>query len=104
MNDLITMQDGAWLLSSYAAEQIAAIETTIKKAKEQEDAMKTAILAAMEEHGIIKLDTDAVTITYVAPTTRETLDGKALRADFPEVYDAYAKLSPVKASVRIKVK
>ena len=58
----------------------------------------------MEENGILKLETNAVAITYVAPTTRETLDTKELRKDFPEVYDAYAKISPVKASIRIKVK
>lgn len=104
MNELVRNEAGTWLLSPYAAEQIAAFENTIKAAKEQEDKLKAAIIEAMEQNGIIKLDTDIVSITYVVPTMRETLDSKALRADFPEVYDSYAKLSPVKASVRIKVK
>lgn len=104
MNELITAQDGVWLLSPYAGEQIAAFEETIKKAKAQEELLKAEILKAMEEHGILKLETDAVAITYVAPTTKETIDSKSLRKDFPEVYDAYAKIGPVKAYVKIKVK
>ena len=104
MNELLVMKDGNWLLSPYVGEQIAAFEETIKKAKEQEDLLKSAILQAMEENGILKVETDAVAINYIAPTTKETLDSKALRKDFPEVYDAYSKISPVRAYVKIKVK
>lgn len=104
MNELLVLKDGNWLLSPYVGEQIAAFEETIKKAKEQEDLLKSAILQAMEENGILKLETDAVAINYIAPTTKETLDSKALRKDFPEVYDAYSKISPVRAYVKIKVK
>ena len=58
----------------------------------------------MESKGIIKLDTDELTISYVAPTDRETLDTKALREELPDIYDTYAKISPVKSSIRIKLK
>lgn len=58
----------------------------------------------MESKGIIKLDTDELTISYVAPTDRETLDTKALREELPDIYDTYVKISPVKSSIRIKLK
>ena len=104
MNELVKLTEGGWLLTKEAAAQIASFEAQIKLAKEREEALKGAIIEAMEANGILRLDSDILSITYVAPTTRESLDSKALRKDFPEVYDAYAKLSPVKASVRIKVK
>ena len=58
----------------------------------------------MEEKGIIKIETDDLIINYIAPTDRETLDSKSLRQDHPQLYDAYIKMTPVKSSIRIKVK
>lgn len=104
MNALIIQKDGTGLLSPETASNISAFEHMLKAVKEQYDELKARILQEMEENNIIKLETDKVVITYVAETTRESLDTKKLRADFPEVYDAYAKLSPVKASLRVKVK
>lgn len=102
--ELIRLENGISVLDATVIGQIAEFERNIKALKEAEDRLKAAILDEMENKGLLKLDSEAMTITYVAPTTRESLDTKALRADFPEVYDAYAKISPVKASVRIKVK
>lgn len=58
----------------------------------------------METKGIIKLNTDVLSITYVAPTDRESLDSKKLREDLPNVYDAYINIKPVKSSIRIRLK
>ena len=58
----------------------------------------------MEQKGVVKLDNDVVTITYIAPTDRETFDSKKFKEEQPDMYDEYVKISPVKASVRIKVK
>ena len=41
---------------------------------------------------------------YVAPTTRTTIDSKKLKADHPDIAEAYSKTSNVSASVRITVK
>ena len=75
-----------------------------KDIKEKETELKNAILEAMEAENVIKLESDDVVISYVAPTDRESLDTKALRADLPEVYDEYVKIAPVKASIRIRVR
>ena len=72
--------------------------------EEEEDALKKAILEEIEEKGIIKIDTPDLLLSYVASTTRETLDSKAIREELPEIYDTYCKISPVKSSIRIKVK
>lgn len=104
MTDLIRTENGVSLLVAEAAREIAMFERQAKVIKDAEDRLKAAILEEMERKGVIKLDSDELTITYVAPTTRESFDSKALRSDLPDVYDAYTKLSPVKASVRIKIK
>lgn len=102
--DLITINNEVAILDLETSNKIAEFERQVKELKEKEDALKKAILAEMESKGIIKLDTEALAITYVAPTEREALDSKALREELPDIYDAYVKMSPVKSSVRIKLK
>ena len=96
MNDLIKMVEGVAVLNPDTTKKIAEFE---RKAK-----LKEAILTEMESKGIIKVETETLNITYVAPTTRESLDGKTLKEELPDIYDAYVKISPVKASIRLKVK
>lgn len=58
----------------------------------------------MEAKNFIKIDTDVMTITYVAPTDREKFDSKKFREDHADLYDEYVSMIPVKSSIRIKVK
>lgn len=102
--DLITLNNDVAILDVEVSKKIAEFELQVKEIKAKEDELKQAILAEMESKNIIKLDTDALAITYVAPTTRETLDSKALKEELPDIYDTYVKISNVKASVRLKLK
>lgn len=104
MDSLIKVENGTALLDVNVAEKIAQFEAQAKEIKKKEDELKAAILAEMEAQGIIKLDCDFLAITYVAATDRESLDTKRFRAELPDVYDEYVKLTPVKSSIRIKVK
>ena len=58
----------------------------------------------MEAKNFIKIDTDVMTITYVAPTDREKFDSKRFREEHADLYDEYVSMIPVKSSIRIKVK
>ena len=104
MDELIKVENGTALLDVNVIESIAQFETALKEIKAKEDELKKAILAEMEAKGVIMLDSERLTITYVAPTDRETLNSKQLRADLPDIYDEYVKMTPVKSSIRIKVK
>lgn len=102
--DLITIKDETAILDRETATKIAEFEQMAKEIKAKEDELKKAILKEMESKQLIKLDTDNLTITYIAPTERESLDSKTLREALPNIYDAYVKISPVKPSIRIKLK
>ena len=104
MNDLITVTDGNAVLSVEMASKIAEFEKAMKTIKEQEEALKTALLEEMEAKGILKIDTGDLLINYIAPTDRETFDSKALQKDDPDLYDKYIRMTQVKASIRIKVR
>ena len=92
------------VLDSATASKIAEFERSMREIKKAEDELKKAILAEMESSGLIKVETDELIISYIAPTERETLDSKTLRAELPDIYDEYIKISPVAASIRIKLK
>lgn len=102
--DYLEVMDGKAVIVKEISKKIAEFERQVKEIKEKEDELKKAICAEMETKGILSVDNDDLTITYVRATTRETLDSKALKAELPTIYDTYAKISPVKASIRVKVK
>lgn len=92
------------VLKEGISKQIAYLETIAKQVKEAQEEIKTGILKEMEEKNIIKLETNELMITYVAETYRESFDSKTLKTENEELYNKYVKISPVKSSVRIKVK
>lgn len=104
MNTLVKLEDGNYVLGKDVVDTIVTIENEVKKFKEMQDNYKEVLLKAMEENNVLKIDIPELTITRKAPTTRETLDSKQLRADMPEIYDEYVKITDVKGSITIKVK
>ncbi len=104
MNELVKLENGKYGLVKDAVDTITTIENEIKKLKEMQDNYKEQLLKVMEENDILKIEIPELTITRKAPTTRETLDSKALKEDMPEIYDEYVKISDVKGSITIKVK
>lgn len=83
---------------------IAALTIQKKQIEEQEKKMRQQLQAAMEKYGVKSFENETVKFTYVAPTTRTTIDSKSLKADLPDVAAKYSKTSPVSASVKITVK
>ena len=104
MNDLITIKDGATILDLKVAEQIAEFERKAKEIEEAEKALREQILAEMEQKGIKSIQTEELTISFKASYDKETFQTKDFRKDNPDLYDQYVKISPVKASVSIKLK
>lgn len=100
---LVKVENG-YILDKKSVEEIKEVEKLAKALKEKQDAIKAELLKAMEDNNIVKFENEDLLINYIGPTQRETFDSKQLKADNPDLYDLYVKLSPVKASVRIKLK
>lgn len=92
------------VLSEDTTKAIITLENKIKELKDTEDVLRQQILKEMEEKNIIKVDNGDLAITYVAETYKETFDSKTFKKDNESLYNQYVKISPVKASIRIKVK
>lgn len=84
--------------------QKKALEEQSKALEEQSKTMREKLLQAMEQYGVKKFENDILSVTYVAPTTRTTIDSTKLKKDMPEIAEKYSKTSNVKASIKITVK
>lgn len=102
--ELIKIENEIAILDEGVSQKIADFERQVKLIKEQEDSLKQAILDEMEKNQILKLDTPDLLISYVASSDRETFDSKAFKEAHQDLYDEYVKMTPVKSSIRIKVK
>ena len=75
-----------------------------KEAETRLDEIKQVLIKAMKHNGIKTLENDYIALTYVAPTTRSTIDSARLKKELPDVAAAYGKTSEVAESLLIKVK
>jgi hypothetical protein len=85
-------------------DDITKVALVIKKQEAKQDEFKEKILQVMEANGIKKWENEFISITYVAPTTRTSIDSTALKKKYPQIAEECSKNSDVKSSIRIKVK
>ena len=102
MNEIILTSENELALST--ERNICELLRTLDELKKQETKIKADLIDEMKKRGLVKIDTEKLTITYIEETTRESLDTKKLKEENPDVYDEYCRISPVKESIRIKVK
>lgn len=92
-------------LATVNAEISTKISQTIEAIEKLEEVVKLfreAVLSEMQLKGIKKFDNGQISITYIEPTTRVSIDSKKLKEELPDVYKKYSKESEVKASIKIK--
>ena len=111
--DDITCQDAEVVtdeltqFESAVPDTIQKITTIIQMKKdldEQEKQLKQKLVEAMEKYKVKSFEYDYIKMTYVAPTTRSTIDSTRLKKDHPDIVEQYSKTSNVSASVRVTVK
>ncbi|MEG0282939.1 MAG: hypothetical protein RR662_07170 [Clostridia bacterium] len=83
---------------------IADLQIKQKNLVAKNEELKEKIKLAMEENNTKKYETNLISITYVAETTRNTVDSAKLKANFEDIYNECLKTSKVKSNIRIKVK
>lgn len=67
--------------------------------------MKAQLLELMKTNGVKKFEIDGqLSVAYVEPTERVSLDTKKIQTNHPELYEMYLKKSAVKESLKITLK
>jgi len=100
---LIVLENNEAVLNASASALLAEFERQVEAIKAKQAELKQRILEEMESKGIVSIKSPDLTISYVAPYTKETFDSKTFRKDHPDLYDEYVNISLCKASVRMKV-
>lgn len=85
-------------------QELKSLDDRKKELEKSESELKKMLIQKMEETGVKSIDNDYFKITYVAPTTRETIDSARIKKELPEIAEQYVKTSAIKASVRITLK
>lgn len=80
---------------------IEGLKSQIKEAEAKKNELQEAFLKQMEETGTKSIITDFCRITYITESQREGVDTKLLKAEQPEIFEQYKKITIVKPSVRI---
>jgi len=83
---------------------IKQLQNRQQELQNKNDEIREQIKSAMEENEIKKYENDYIAITYVAPTTRTTIDSALLKQKYEDIYKECSKVSEVKSSIRIKIK
>lgn len=67
--------------------------------------MKATLMELMREHQVTKFTlADKLSVAYIAPTERESLDTKKLQENHPDICAMYTKKSKVKENLKITLK
>ena len=82
-------------------EEIEIKEYELNLMKEKVDKVKETLYSTMEKEGIKTVDRNKLKITYVAPSTRVSVDSKKLQKEEPEIYKKYVKTTTVAGSIKI---
>lgn len=83
---------------------INGLKAQIKALEDDEKAIRAELLEFMKTSGAIKLEFGNVSISYIAPTTKNSVDTEKLKSYYPQVYSSVLKQTEVKESLRITTK
>lgn len=108
MEELLTLYANNELKLGKIEEQIsiaiAELQNKQQELQTKNEEIKEQIKLAMEQNEVKKYENDYISITYVAPTTKTTVDSKLLKEKYEDIYNECSKTSNVKSSLRIKIK
>ena len=82
-------------------QDIKSKEEELNLLKEKVDKIKETLYGTMGKEGIKTVDRGKLKITYVAPSTRTSVDSKKLQEKEPEIYKKYVKTTTVAGSIKI---
>ena len=104
MNNLIVKKEDNYQLTDTIISELRLIDEEEKELKEKKEKIREILLKEMEDKNILKLENENISITYKAPTERETFRTAKFKKDLPDLYDTYVEFKTVKSSLLIKIK
>lgn len=82
-------------------QEIKIKEDELNLMKEKVYKVKETLYSTMGKEGVKTVDRGKLKITYVAPSTRVSVDSKKLQKEEPEIYKKYVNTTTVAGSIKI---
>lgn len=98
----IELFDENGTLDKLALENLIALDSGCKRLDKSLKDLKGKLKEYMEENKIKKIDTKNGAITFIESSEDVRFSQKDFKADYPDLYNQYSKLSPKASSIRIK--
>lgn len=92
------------ILPENVVDYMAGLLRTAKEAETKLDEAKTALRAAMTQHGVKKFDFGLFTASLSSASTTSRFNSKQFKVDHPELYEKYVSKSTSQGSLTIKLK
>ena len=86
-----------------AVEELMMIKQRLDELTEREKELKKQVLTAMQNAGEDTWSNDLIQFSRKAAYERESIDTKALKADMPDIYAKFKKVSKVAESISYKL-
>ena len=92
------------LIADNVIDEYIAMTAQVEELTRKLDTVKEAAIEAMKAYGVKKWDAHRIAMTYVAPKESDRLDSARLKAERPDIYEAYTKKVQSKESIRITIR
>lgn len=102
--ELAEVNNNMLAIQNQIVQATVEFQNELAEYQKKDTELRKAISDAMEASGTKSFENDFVKLTYIAPSSRTGIDMDKLKLLHPEIVEEFKKVTPVKASVRIKIK
>ena len=84
-------------------DELMLVKKQMESLEKREKELKGVIMKLMQMSGDTTLGNDLITLSMRGESERKTIDSKALKATYPDIYEKYIKVTKVAPSLTYKV-
>jgi hypothetical protein len=100
----VTKYDDNYPIQIINAEKaLADLDKDLNELKEQKEQLLNGLLTIMVDNHIKSFKGKLITLSRKAASTRESIDSKKLKDEYPDIYESCKKVSQIKESLTLKV-
>ena len=103
MNELVKVENGEITVAEQVINKIIEFNKAKKEMEYQEKLLKEKLYEAMTEIGKTNFSLNGLSASIRQGSTRTTVDSKRLKAECPEIYEAYSKTTTANPTVILTI-
>lgn len=99
----IESEQQAMTVAEDVVNEVISIGRQMKEMEQRYKALQAGLLEVMKLNNVKNFKSGDLTLIYKEPSTRKSIDSKALETKYPDIYNELLKESQVKESLTIKI-